>query len=142
MANVPVGSLVANNLLAIASHPAGQVSFGPLAVPAGFTMFVVLFDLQQVTSLTAVFNASVEISFDNGATFTSAGVSKLDMSVSGYVLNGGVLTRPQTDFYGPGPVRIFGARIDLKQSDLTTRQVRGVLSCTESVISGVTLVAW
>lgn len=142
MANVVVGSLVANNLVPIAAHPAGQVSFGPLAVPAGFTMFIVMFDLQQVNSLTPVFDASVEVSFDSGATWTFAGGSKLDLSASGWSLTGGVLTRPADDFYGPGPVRDFGQRINLTQSQLTTRQVRGVLSCSEAVVSGVTLVAW
>lgn len=142
MANVTVGSLVANNILTITSHPSGSTTFGPLAVPAGFTIFTIMFDLQQVSSLTAVFTGSVEISFDNGTNWTSAGASKLDLSVAGFTAPGGILTRSSTDFFGPGPVRVFGQNFFLRQCDLSTRQIRGTLTCSESLISGVTLAGW
>lgn len=142
MANVVVGSLVANELVTIAPHSAGTLNFGPQPVPAGFTVLSIIFDLRQVDTLTASFTANVEISFDDGQNWVFAGGSGLNLAVSGYVLNGGVLTRSASDLFGPGPVRIFGKQIMLKQSHLTTRQIRGTVSATEALTSGVTLVAW
>jgi hypothetical protein len=142
MANTIVGSIVANDLVAIASHQAGNLTFGPLNVPAGFTQLEIVFDLRQVTSLTAILGSSVEISFDSGGNWVSAGANELNLADSGYVLTNGVLTRSASDPLGPGPVRIFGKKFMLKQCNLTTRQVRGVLSASEALISGVTFVGF
>lgn len=142
MANTVVGSIVANDLVAIASHPAGDLSFGPFNVPAGFTQLMVVFDLRQVDSLTATLGSSVDVSFDSGQNWSFVGANGLRLADSGYVLNNGVLTRSADDFFGPGPVRIFGKSFTLKQCHLTTRQVRGVLSSTEALISGVTLIGF
>lgn len=142
MANVVVGSLVANELVPIASHAAGSLNFGPLNIPQGFTVLMIAFDLRQVDSLTATFSSTVELSLDNGANWIAAGGNALNLAQSGYVLNGGVLTRSNVDPMGPGPVRMFAKQIILKNSDLTTRQVRGTLSVTEALISGVTFAGW
>ena len=140
MANVTIGSIAANDLVAIASHAAGSLNFGPFNVPAGFTQLFIVFDLRQVTTLTATLGSSVEVSFNDGQTWTSAGGNGLSLPNSGYVITNGVLTRSSIDPEGPGaPVRIFGTRIPLRQAHLTTRQVRGVLSSSESLISGVTM---
>ena len=142
MANVVVGSLVANDLIPIALHQDGETAFGPFNVPAGFTQLMIIFDLRQVNSLTATLGSSVEMSIDSGANWTFAGGNELSLPASGYVLNGGVLTRSGSDPLGPGPVRIFGKNIMLKNCHLSTRQVRGVLTATESLISGVTMVGF
>jgi hypothetical protein len=142
MANVTVGSLVANDLVTIALHQAGSLNFGPLNVPVGFTQFWVVFDLRQVDALTATLASSVEISFDNGSNWSFNGGNGLSLPDSGYVLNGGVLTRSASDPLGPGPVRTFGKSFMLKQCHLSTRQVRGVLTQSEALISGVTLVGF
>lgn len=142
MATVTVGSLVANNLVPIASRGAGSIAFGPFAVPAAFTQLMVIFDLQQVASLTATLGSTVEVSLDNGTNWTAAGANSLSLPNSGYVLNGGVLTRSVTDPFGPGPVRIFGTSFRLLHSDISTRQVRGTLTQDETLISGVTLLGF
>lgn len=143
MASTTVGSLIVNDLIAIAQHGAGSVPFGPFNVPVGFSQLMIIFDLRQVNSLTAILGASVEISFDSGQNWESAGGNSLSLPNSGYVLNGGVLSRSGADPLGPGaPVRIFGKSIMLKQCHLTTRQLRGVLTADEALISGVTLVAF
>jgi hypothetical protein len=154
MATTIIGSLAINDLLPIQSRAAGQISWGPVAVPVGYTSLTVQLDLQQVASLTAVFVATGELSFD-GVNFSSIGGPELDLSVSGFRLVNGVLRRsdgtvPLPDasgFFAPdplgtGPVRTFGFKFTLFQCDLTTRKVRGTLSCSESVISGATFVAF
>ena len=142
MANVVVGTLVANELVTTASHQAGTLNFGPLNIPQGFTVLMISFDLRQVNSLTATFSSSVEISIDSGANWDFAGGNALNLAQSGYELNGNVLTRSATDPMGPGPVRMFAKQILLKNCHLTTRQVRGTLSVTEALISGVTFAGW
>lgn len=143
MANVITGTLVANDLIPTASHAAGSLTFGPLNVPAGFTILMISFDLRQVASLTPVFTTSVEISLDSGANWVSAGGNGLNLAQSGYVLNGGVLSRSASDALGPGaPVRVFAKQVSLMHAETATRQVRGVLTCSEAVIAGVTLAAW
>jgi hypothetical protein len=141
MATTIIGSLAINPLLPIQSRAAGQISWGPFAVPAGYTSLTVQIDLQQVASLTAAFSATGELSFD-GVTFQPIGGPGLDLAASGYRIVGGVLTRAVDDPMGPGPVRTFGFRFPLFQCDLATRKVQGTLSCTEAVISGATLVAF
>lgn len=142
MATTIIGSIAANDLVAIASHGAGSLPFGPFAVPAGYTQLMVVFDLRQVDTLTATLTAAVEVSFDSGGNWTSVGSGTLSLPSSGYVLNGSVLTRSAGDPLGPGPVRMFGKSFMLKQTDLSTRQVRGTLSIDEALISGVTLVGF
>lgn len=141
MATSIIGSLAINPLLSIQSRAAGQIAWGPVAVPLGYTSLTVQIDLQQVASLTAVFAATGELSFD-GVNFQSIGGPELDLAASGYRLVNGVLTRALNDPQGAGPVRTFGFQFRLRQCDLTTRQVRGTLSCTEAVISGATFVAF
>jgi len=135
-----IGSLAVNNLLPIQSRAAGSVSFGPLPIPAGYSNFQVLFDLQQVNSLTAQFTALVELSFDGGANWQTVGDYGLDLAQSGYRLVSTQLLRALDDAYGPGPVRYFGSSVRLMQTDNTTRQIRGTLTCSEALVSGVTLV--
>jgi hypothetical protein len=139
MATQVIGSLAVNNLLPIQLRAAGSVAFGPFAVPAGYTNLDILFDLQQVATLTAVLAAHVELSPD-GSTWGVVGDFELDLAASGYRLVAGVLTRSPLDAWGPGPVRYFGQTVRLFQTDLTTRQVRGTLTSSEGLISGVTLV--
>jgi hypothetical protein len=157
MATTIIGSLAINPLLPIQSRIAGQISWGPFAVPAGYTFLTVQIDLQQVASLTAVFSATGFIAPD-GVNFQSIGGPELDLSRTGFRLVNGVLMRSdgtvplpppnsppgffEADPMGPGPVRTFGFRFPLSQCDLTTRKVQGTLSCTEAVISGATLVAF
>jgi hypothetical protein len=141
MATQIIGSLAVNNLLPIQSRAAGQIAFGPFNVPAGYTSLTIQFDLQQVSSLTAAFTADVQLSQD-GTTFQDLGNVGLNLAQSGYVLNGGVLTRAADDPLGPGPVRVFGVNVKLPGTQLTTRAVKGTLACTEAVISGVTLMAF
>jgi hypothetical protein len=137
-----IGSIAINNLLPIAARGAGSVSWGPVAVPAGYSVIAVTFDLQQVASLTAIFSATFQLALD-GVTFVDIGSGVgLDLSKSGFVLNAGVLTRPATDPLGPGPVRIFGRQVFLNGTDLTTRQLKGTLSSSEALTSGVTLTAF
>jgi hypothetical protein len=140
MATQIIGSLAVNNILPIQSRNAGSVAFGPLNVPAGYTSFQVMFDLQQVNSLTATLSAIIEISFDAGANWQTVGDYALNLAVSGYRLVAGQLLRALDDPYGTGPVRYFGSPIRLMQTESTTRQVRGTLTSTEALISGVTLV--
>ena len=140
MATQIIGSLAINNLLPIQSRAAGSVNFGPLAVPVGYSQFQVMFDLQQVNSLTAQFTAQIDLSFDGGANFVTVGSYGLDLALSGYRLVTGQLLRALDDNYGPGPVRYFGSSIRLTQTDNTTRQIRGTVTCSEALISGVTLV--
>src|SRR3954471_14288163 len=105
MATTLIGSLAINPLVPIASHAAGSMPFGPIALPAGYSVISVTFDLQQVSSLTAVLSANLQLSIDGGANFIDIGGAGLDLSKSGYVLNGSVITRSETDSLGPGPVR-------------------------------------
>jgi hypothetical protein len=140
MATQIIGTLAVNNLLPIQARNAGSVPFGPISIPAGYTSFSVMFDLQQITSLTATLSAIVEISFDAGATWQTVGDYALSLAQSGYRLIGGVLTRALDDPLGNGPVRYFGSSARLAQTESTTRQVRGTLTSTEALISGVTLV--
>lgn len=138
-----IGSIAANDLVAIGSHPAGDLAFGPFNVPAGYTEIMVVYDLRQVAALTATLGASLDISFNSGTNWESAGSSGLSLPNSGYVLDAGVLRRSASDPSGPNaPVRIFGKRFTLRQAHLTTRQIRGVLSLSEALITGVTLVGF
>jgi hypothetical protein len=143
MATTIIGSLALNPLLPIQARGAGQISWGPVAVPAGYTNLTIQIDLQQVSSLTAAFSTNGDLSFDGGVSWPiNFGATGLDLAQSGYRLVNGVLTRAVDDPMGPGAVRVFGFRFPLFQCDLTTRQVRGVLSCTEALISGATFVAF
>jgi len=141
MATQVIGSVAVNNLLPIQARGAGSVAFGPVAVPAGYSIIAVLFDLQQVTSLTAVLSATFEMSTD-GVTWTGIGGAGLDLSRSGFQVLNNVLTRSNTDALGPGPVRVFGGQVRIPQTDSTTRQVRGTITASEALTSGVTLSAW
>jgi hypothetical protein len=136
-----IGSLAVNNILPIQSRALGSIPFGPFNVPAGYSSLTIQFDLQQVSSLTATLTANVQFSLD-GTTFQNMGDVGLNLAQSGYVLNGGVLTRAADDPLGPGPVRVFGVGVKLFGTHLTTRVVKGTLSCTEAAISGVTLMAF
>jgi len=140
MATQIIGSLAVNDILPIQARNAGSVNFVQSVVPAGYTQFQVMFDLQQVNSLTAVFTAHIEMSFDGGANFSVIGDYGLDLAQSGYRLVTGKLFRALDDPSGPGPVRYFGSSIRLAQTDSTQRQIRGMLTCSEALISGVTLV--
>lgn len=140
MATQLIGSYAINNILPVQPRGAGQVSFGPIAIPAGYTTFQVVFDLQQVQSLTAAFAALIDMSLDGGATWQNVGDYGLDLSRSGYRLVGNQLLRALDDPYGTGPVRYFGSNVRLMQTESTTRQIRGTVSCTEATTSGVTLV--
>lgn len=140
MATTIIGSFAINDLLPIQARGAGTVAFGPFNVPAGYTSLQLTFDLQQVSSLTPVFSGHVEQSFDSGANWETVGDFELDLSVSGYRNVGGVLMRALDDPLGPGPVRTFGVSIRLRQCDLSTRRVRGSVTCSAAVTSGVTLV--
>ena len=143
MATTIIGSLAVNDLVTIGSHNAGSVPFGPFNIPVGVSQLMVIFDLRQVNTLTATLGSSVEISFDSGGNWESAGANELRLPDSGYVLNAGVLSRSASDLLGPGaPVRMFGTRLMLKQCHLTTRQLRGTLTQDQALISGVTLVAF
>lgn len=141
MATQVIGSLAINNLLPIQARGAGSVSFGPVAIPRGYSRITVQIDLQQVASLTAAFQLAVEVSLD-GTTWQSAGGAGLDLSRSGYVLDAGVIRRPDADSMGPGPVRVAGLSVPLFGTDLTTRQVRGTLTCSEPATSGATVMAF
>jgi hypothetical protein len=140
MATQVIGSYAINNLLPIQLRNAGSIAFGPFNVPAGYSSLQVSFDLQQVNSLTAAFTALVEVSFNSGGSWQTVGDYGLDLSVSGYRLVAGQLLRSLTDNFGPGPVRYFGNSVRLMQTESTTRQIRGTLTCSEAVISGVTII--
>lgn len=140
MATQVVGSYAVNNLLPIQARAAGTVPFGPFAVPAGYSSLQISFDLQQVNSLTAVFSAVVQVSFDGGLNWTTVGDYGLDLAQSGYRLVSGQLLRALDDRFGPGPVRYFGSNVKLLQTESTTRQVKGTVSCSEAAISGVTII--
>lgn len=142
MATQVIGDIAINNLVPIASHGAGVLAFGPVALPAGYSVLTVVFDLQQVTTLTPVFTATVQLSLDNGATWADVGGVGLDLSKSGYVLASGVITRNASDALGPGPVRDFAAQVQLPRTELTTRQIQGTVTCSAAVISGVTITAF
>jgi hypothetical protein len=140
LATQVIGSYAINDLLPIQARQAGTVAFGPFSVPAGYTSLGLTFDLQQVSSLTAVLSGFVEISFDGGTNWQTVGDFALDLAVSGYRLVSGQLLRALDDPMGPGPVRFFGQNVRLGNSHLTTRRVRGSISSSEAVTSGVTLV--
>lgn len=140
MATQVIGSYAVNNLLPIQARAAGTVPFGPFNVPAGYSALSISFDLQQVNSLTAVFTALVEVSFDSGANWTTVGSYGLDLAKSGYRLVSGQILRALDDRYGPGPVRYFGSNVKLMQTESATRQVRGTVGCSEAAISGVTII--
>lgn len=140
MATQIIGSLAVNDLLPIQARAAGSVAFGPINVPAGYTTFQVMFDLQQVNSLTAVLSAVIELSFDGGTNWAVVGDYALDLSRSGYRLVTGQLRRALDDDLGTGPVRFFGSSVRLPQTESASRRIRGTLTSSEAVISGVTLV--
>ena len=143
MANVTVGSVVANELIVTAPHSSGATTFGPAAVPAGFTVIMLSYDMRSVNSLTASFNGAMELSTNNGTSWRGLGSVGLNLATSGYQLSSGVLVRSATDANGPGaPVRVFTSRTILPKAHLTTRQVRGTLSATEAQTAGVTLAVW
>jgi hypothetical protein len=142
MATTVIGSLAINPLLPIQARGAGSVSFGPVAIPVGYSALTVQVDLQQISSLTAVFDLQVQFSLDNGQTWSLPEGSGLDLSRSGYVLTNGVLTRAADDPRGPGPVRVVGLSVSLLHTELATRQIRGTLSCSEPSISGATFMAY
>lgn len=141
MATQIIGSLAINNILPTQARGAGTASWGPVAVPAGYSFLTVQFDLTQLVSLTPVLTAAVSIALD-GVNFVPGSEVGLDLSVSGYVLNGSVVTRASDDPLGTGPVRVFGATFRLPSTELTTRKVQGTLQCSEAVTSGVTLMAY
>jgi len=141
MANVTVGAFVANELLAPQARAAGTLAFGPVAIPTGFSHVVVMFDLRQQTTATAAFSATLSGSLDNGATWTAMGGAGLDLP-AGLVLTSGHLYRSESDPLGPGVIRTFGFGHALPRTELTTRQIKGTVSCTESSTLGVTVVVW
>lgn len=141
MATQIIGSYAINNLLPIQSRPSGSIAFGPVALPAGYSNIQVAFDLQQIQTLTAVFTVVVEVSQDNGVNWTTVGSYGLDLAVSGYRLVANTLMRALNDPLGPGPVRYFGSSGRLPQTDSTQRQIRGTLTCSETSVSGVTVIA-
>lgn len=142
MATQVIGVLAVNNILPTQARAAGSFNFGPVALPVGYSGLWVQFDLTQVTSLTPVFSFSFDLSFDNGSTWTTVNSAGLDLALSGYVITGGVLTRAADDAMGPGPVRVFGGRVGLTQTESSARQVRGVLTCSQAVASGATIYAY
>ena len=142
MATQVIGSIAVNNLLPIQARGAGTANYGPVAIPAGYSIFWVVFDLQQVSSLTAVLSGTADISLDGGANWSTVSGAGIDLSVSGFVVNNGVLTRSASDPAGPGPVRAFAIRILLQHTDSTQRMIRGTVTASEALTSGVTLMAW
>src|SRR3954468_14065306 len=99
MATQIIGSLAINNLLPIQSRGAGQVAFGPVAVPAGYSFLTVQFDLQQVQTLTASFTTAIQLAQD-GVNFVDAGGAGLDLAQSGYRLVANQLLRAVDDNLG------------------------------------------
>lgn len=141
MASQIIGCMVANELLENSVRPAGSLDFGPVDIPDGFGFLGIMFDLRNVISLTAQFNAMVEVSYDGGQTWESLGGGGLDLAVSGYRIVDNKLMRSDSDPQGPGPVRCFGEMIFLKRTD-NPRKIRGTLSQTEASEIGVTVVVW
>lgn len=142
MPSQTVGVMVINNLVPTATRQAGTLEFGPVSIPAGIGWINIMFDLREVGNLTTVFESFVEVSMDDGQTWTSLGGSGLDLSRSGYRLVGGALYRALDDPLGPGPIRCYGKMRTIPNTELTTRQIRGTLSQSESVKSGVTVVVY
>ena len=136
MAFASLGAIVGDVVAPVQSYTAGVRVLGPVTVPKDYSSILILNDLRQVDSLTATIHCTMDYSIDGGATWVFAGGGGVDLAKSGYTLVGGKLTNQEG-----GLVRIRGTRYDIHRTDLV-RQVRATFTTNETLIVGVTVVAW
>lgn len=120
--------------LPLTTYTAGTHLLSPASIPLNLVFAKARFDLTHLTALTLVMDISLEISQDNGATWTFAGGSGLNLPNSGFTLNGGVITNSAGQV-----ITQSGISVSLPQPANNQRQIRGTINLTEDFLTQITL---